>query len=413
MPTPFQDTTNQPEKRRPGWPRKDDSGRNQATAGSTDMAAVLARLQQLEAAAASRDSENALLRAELAAARHTPAQEPTGQGIRDSSTGNRNTSRDGNRHVPATDLFNDNHDDHDDPPTSSAQRRHAEDSNDATSARANKRQRLQRLADERHANSGHTMSSTGGSQEPVAHRHDRADSISGRTNTATSVSEKNEVRVPKPKGQAGKDYSLSSKMGLSKSKKALIQYNTLLRNMRDAVSESRIPWQNEWANIPAADKAMLFAMRERDPFLKRFENDWASEAMVRQYLKNKCKRNYQQGTLQVAEKYEYLKDNSAKRDQTKTRKRKAIQERKERKRQEREAKKKAQQNRRRLRRVMQFEEEEGEPEFVEGSSRDGDQSGGQDDIVPEEVSEEPVKEPQCEEEDDNGAGMQGDGSSEE
>ncbi|KAJ3804939.1 hypothetical protein F5876DRAFT_82398 [Lentinula aff. lateritia] len=108
--------------------------------------------------------------------------------------------------------------------------------------------------------------------------------------------------IPRPKGQAGKDYCLAAEMGLAKSRKAKKKYNTLL---------------NEWARIPAEGKVMLFGvMREHDPFLNRFEQDWASKAMVRQYIKNKHKPLYQNGTLKVANKYKYLKANATMQDQT-------------------------------------------------------------------------------------------------
>ncbi|KAJ3921495.1 hypothetical protein F5877DRAFT_64905 [Lentinula edodes] len=81
--------------------------------------------------------------------------------------------------------------------------------------------------------------------------------------------------IPKPKGQAGRDFTLCVKMGLSKSTKGLVTYNALVQNTHRAVHESRIPWDKyEWRNIAAADKALLFTiMRECDPILKRFEMD--------------------------------------------------------------------------------------------------------------------------------------------
>jgi hypothetical protein len=85
------------------------------------------------------------------------------------------------------------------------------------------------------------------------------------------------AQIPKPKGQAGKDYSLQVKMGLSKSTKGHLNYNAILvrvlllwngsmltvmlqRSVRDAVSESRIAWQKPWAAIPASEKAILFSV---------------------------------------------------------------------------------------------------------------------------------------------------------
>ncbi|KAJ3804242.1 hypothetical protein F5876DRAFT_70803 [Lentinula aff. lateritia] len=74
--------------------------------------------------------------------------------------------------------------------------------------------------------------------------------------------------IPKPKGQAGRDFTLCAKMGLLKSTKGLVTYNTLVDKY-------------EWRNIAAANKALLFAiMRKHDPILKCFETGWASESML-------------------------------------------------------------------------------------------------------------------------------------
>jgi hypothetical protein len=48
--------------------------------------------------------------------------------------------------------------------------------------------------------------------------------------------------------------------------------------------------------------------------LKRFVNDWATEEIVKQYMKNKQKNHYKNGWLPVPEKYKYLKENSRKRN---------------------------------------------------------------------------------------------------
>ncbi|KAH7879637.1 uncharacterized protein C8R40DRAFT_1165892 [Lentinula edodes] len=150
--------------------------------------------------------------------------------------------------------------------------------------------------------------------------------------------------VPKPSGQAWKDYSICVEMGLAKSSESIKKYKAILRGVREAVMQSRLPWQNAWADIPAADKAMILAvMRSRHKFLQRFINDWATVDMIRQYLKNKRKPLYRSGELEIPPKYAYLKSNAAKRDQGKSRRSKAVEareaRRQERKREKRAAKK--------------------------------------------------------------------------
>lgn len=53
--------------------------------------------------------------------------------------------------------------------------------------------------------------------------------------------------------------------------------------------------------------------RERHPILGRYVNDWATEELVRQYIKNKRKHAYAKRYLDVPDKYNYLKNNASKR----------------------------------------------------------------------------------------------------
>ena len=54
-------------------------------------------------------------------------------------------------------------------------------------------------------------------------------------------------------------------------------------------------------------------MRSKVDSLERYEQDWATEGLARQYLKNKRSYNYREGRLDIPEKYQYLKNNAAKR----------------------------------------------------------------------------------------------------
>lgn len=61
--------------------------------------------------------------------------------------------------------------------------------------------------------------------------------------------------------------------------------------------------------------------RERNPIFKRYQNDWATEALVKQYVKNKRRRGYSKGWLEVPDKYAYLKANASKRNSAPRKKR--------------------------------------------------------------------------------------------
>ncbi|KAJ7868166.1 hypothetical protein B0H13DRAFT_2064625 [Mycena leptocephala] len=71
------------------------------------------------------------------------------------------------------------------------------------------------------------------------------------------------------------------------------------RTLRDLVLQARINWEVQWSEVPAASKAQLYAVaRERHPYLARFTNDWATEEIVKQYIKNKRRHAYKNGWLE-------------------------------------------------------------------------------------------------------------------
>jgi hypothetical protein len=53
-------------------------------------------------------------------------------------------------------------------------------------------------------------------------------------------------------------------------------------------------------------------------------NDWATEEIVKQYMKNKRKHHYRHGWLDVPERYKYLKNNSDKRNPNGSRRKKGL-----------------------------------------------------------------------------------------
>ncbi|KAF7975568.1 hypothetical protein HWV62_9265 [Athelia sp. TMB] len=97
------------------------------------------------------------------------------------------------------------------------------------------------------------------------------------------------------------------------------------RAIRDLALNAGIEWEVSWRDVPSSKKAMLYDVcRERHPYLARFKNDWATEAIVKQYLGNKRQRAYDMGWLEPPEKYAYLKVNASKRNSTSSRKSKAL-----------------------------------------------------------------------------------------
>ncbi|KAJ7086218.1 hypothetical protein C8R44DRAFT_893673 [Mycena epipterygia] len=140
-----------------------------------------------------------------------------------------------------------------------------------------------------------------------------------QTLTAKSAANSNDDgnigMVPRPAGSAGNNFNIQNAMGLGHNAEDRERYLAVMRNMRDITLQAGINWEQPWAKTSAAAKENLFAVaRERHPILKRYVNDWATEELVKQYIKNKRRRAYQKGWLETPAQYAYLKANSAKRD---------------------------------------------------------------------------------------------------
>ncbi|KAJ7653020.1 hypothetical protein B0H17DRAFT_1186397 [Mycena rosella] len=123
---------------------------------------------------------------------------------------------------------------------------------------------------------------------------------------------------------AGSSFNIQNEMGLGKNRKDREIYKALLRNTRDLVLQAGINWELPWAKTPADAKAKLYAVaRERHPILQRYVNDWATEEIVKQFIKNKRRHGYKKGFLVPPAEYAYLKANSAKRNPSAPRGRKS------------------------------------------------------------------------------------------
>lgn len=103
--------------------------------------------------------------------------------------------------------------------------------------------------------------------------------------------------------------------------------------------------------------------RDKIPFLSRFVNDWATEELVKQYLKNRRGDYYRNGRLEVPDKYQYLKANAQQRDPNASRKRKAVADASS-------AAKKQKKNNSRAKRLKRVVEDEEDEDSEERSGRD-------------------------------------------
>ncbi|KAF7972874.1 hypothetical protein HWV62_16656 [Athelia sp. TMB] len=133
--------------------------------------------------------------------------------------------------------------------------------------------------------------------------------------------------IPKPDGVAGWTYSIQDEMGLTgkMGDKNYDQYKAIQRYLHVLVFNARIDAELGWKQIPARDKATLFEVaRDRIPFLARFEGDWATEDLVKQFLKNRRQNAYRKGYTEPPKRYAHLKENSLKRDPSGSRRKKAF-----------------------------------------------------------------------------------------
>jgi len=94
-----------------------------------------------------------------------------------------------------------------------------------------------------------------------------------------------ERTIPKPRGSAGDGFKLSNEMGLSDDHP---QYKRIQRTVRSLVIQAGLDPLKKWKKQPRVAVNRLFTVaRQRQPYLGRFENDWATEAFAMTYLKNR------------------------------------------------------------------------------------------------------------------------------
>ncbi|THU79748.1 hypothetical protein K435DRAFT_875112 [Dendrothele bispora CBS 962.96] len=306
-------TSNSPlPKRKPGRPKGQSKGNK-----NTDMAAVLERLAALEAQNAAKESENAQLRAQI------QQQQEHGIDQDGRNNNNQNSVSNGSRantggHGRRVQTQRDNGDNDDD----------SEETVDMRGCRTQMTTQRDNNIDDSYADDDIDVDENN-ADDDIDVDENNADTQSNEEDEpqARNTVAHQRMIVPtiaRPKGQAGKDYSIAVAMGLANTRKKQELYRNVRRSLHDLAMNSRIRWDIPWADTRTSDRAQLFAVAEKaHPFLAKYENSWATEVLVRQYFSNKRKTAYKRGTLQRPEKYDYLQENSTRRDPTASHKRKA------------------------------------------------------------------------------------------
>lgn len=98
------------------------------------------------------------------------------------------------------------------------------------------------------------------------------------------------AKIPKPKGSIGggkKGYHIQKSMGLEDDKDT---YNAIMDTVHKVAAEATINLNSKWAQVSAEKLGQVYArVRQRHPCMVNYENDWATAALLQQYLSNSRK----------------------------------------------------------------------------------------------------------------------------
>ncbi|KAF9046849.1 hypothetical protein BDZ89DRAFT_1127305 [Hymenopellis radicata] len=119
-----------------------------------------------------------------------------------------------------------------------------------------------------------------------------------------------EQKIPRPHGPV----NIQIAMGLSESAEDTSSYNSISRSVRRNIIRAGIDVTAQWKDISPVQKVELYAMcRQEHPILTEFLNDWPTELLAQQYVKNQRCAAYRRGEAQVPTGYEKMSENAAKR----------------------------------------------------------------------------------------------------
>ncbi|KAI0073760.1 hypothetical protein K474DRAFT_146108 [Panus rudis PR-1116 ss-1] len=96
--------------------------------------------------------------------------------------------------------------------------------------------------------------------------------------------------IPQPHGNV----NIRAAMGI-----LLADYQMILRSVRGLTIVARLDWTEDYRRQDPDKLSMVFrAAREEHPILKQYQNNWATAAIIRQYMSNKRKHAVKRGYIE-------------------------------------------------------------------------------------------------------------------
>ncbi|KAI0668870.1 hypothetical protein C8Q78DRAFT_194550 [Trametes maxima] len=115
----------------------------------------------------------------------------------------------------------------------------------------------------------------------------------------TETAKKPPKSIPKPPGTVGKGLKLRDEMRLQNNKPL---YLNCLMTVRDLCLAGRLDWKKGIRQQDAGKLGALYDVaRAEQPYLARFENDWATAQILIQYMSNRRKNAIRKGRVIVTE----------------------------------------------------------------------------------------------------------------
>ncbi|RXW22117.1 hypothetical protein EST38_g3745 [Candolleomyces aberdarensis] len=106
------------------------------------------------------------------------------------------------------------------------------------------------------------------------------------------------VQIPRPQGDAGKDFKIKDAMGLEED---LVLYRNIQRTVKHAAIQSGINLHSRFRDLPVDKLANIYKkVRDTHDYVdkRRFPADWPIVELLKQFLKNHRKHDRKVGRLE-------------------------------------------------------------------------------------------------------------------
>ncbi|KAI0785438.1 hypothetical protein BC629DRAFT_519160 [Irpex lacteus] len=122
--------------------------------------------------------------------------------------------------------------------------------------------------------------------------------------TSTPRASGSQTTIPKPKGSAGggrRGFHLQDEMGLADDDEGQRRYNMILATVRELAHAARLDLSCPYRRVTPENLNKIFSSaRKLHPYLTRFENDWATAEILKQYLSSARRYGRRKGYFDCA-----------------------------------------------------------------------------------------------------------------